>query len=116
MVQNTLIFSLSLIVLGMVTYVLTGMASVTALIPSFLGVVFLAVGIISMKPSLRRHAMHAAAALSLLVIVALGVRVAGASDFTRPAVIAQILTLAMTVAFLVLCVRSFIAARKARKI
>ena len=57
-----------LIVMGIVAYIVSGMASVTALIPSFAGGAFLLCGLLALKASMRMHAMHAAAVLSLIGI------------------------------------------------
>src|SRR5688500_8271882 len=56
-----------LIALGVAGYLGTGRDSITALIPSFLGAVLVILGLIAaVKPSARRHAMHAAAVVALL--------------------------------------------------
>lgn len=110
-----------LIVLGVVAYLASGMASVTALIPSFAGGAFLLCGLLACKASMRMHAMHVAA---LLALVGIG---GSATGFTKlPAVVAgtaerpaaaimQSIMATLLIIYLVLCIKSFIAARKARK-
>jgi len=75
MARLTLVFSALLIALGLVAYFLLqdpGDRSVTALIPAFFGVVFAGLGLLALKPGLRKHAMHAAAVLTLLAMAGTG--------------------------------------------
>ncbi|MEM1206356.1 MAG: hypothetical protein AAGN66_24200 [Acidobacteriota bacterium] len=117
----TMIFGALLIALGVIGYVATGQASVTALIPSFFGIAFLGLGAMARKESLLKHAMHGAALLTLLGIggsigglAKLPTVLSGTAE--RPAaVLSQASMAALSVVFLVLCIRSFIAARKARE-
>lgn len=122
---NTIIYSLLLIILGVGTYILAPAdhRSPTALIPAFAGAVFFLLGAASMaKDSLRKHLMHAAAALALLCILFPGGRAIVAlakvsfdfSQVNRMAIIAQLLMAAFSAVYLILCIRSFKAARKAR--
>ncbi|MEM9172343.1 MAG: hypothetical protein AAGA84_06520 [Pseudomonadota bacterium] len=112
----TILVALFLIILGVGSWLEAGQSSVTALIPAFFGLPLLLAGVIARKDTLRKHAMHAAAAIALLgALGALGrgVPAALADDSLRLATIVQ-LTMGITlVVFIVLCVRSFIAARKA---
>lgn len=57
-----------LVVLGIVAYVLTDFASATALIPSFFGVAFLALGLIGRDAARERLAVYGLAVLSLVGI------------------------------------------------
>ena len=70
MVRLTFVFATLLIVLGLVAYFgLSGdTKSVTALIPAFAGVLFALVGVVALKPGLRKHAMHASMLLAVLGI------------------------------------------------
>ena len=70
MVPITLGFGVLLIALGMGFFFGTGSEHVTALIPAFLGLVFLILGLLSRREKLRVHTMHAAAALALLGCIA----------------------------------------------
>ncbi len=113
-----------LVVVGLVGYFATGMASWTALIPAILGLFFLACGgLAKWKDSLRKHLMHAAAGLSLIGLF--GTRkgffnsfalMQGAEMERAEAVIAQAVTFIILAVFLGLCIRSFIAARRAAKV
>lgn len=109
-----------LAVLGLVTYLATGRTSLTALIPTVIGVMLIACGLLARSDSMHRHAIHAALAVALLG--ALGslmnvVRLPAVIDGTaeRPgAVIESTIMFAILVGYLVVGVRSFLAARRAR--
>jgi hypothetical protein len=121
MPKITIIYAAILILLGVGAYVLSGGASVTALIPSFFGAIFLVLGLLALKESLLKHAMHGASVLALL---AMGGTVGGffkvftlitGGDVARPqAVVVQAIMFVLTTAFLALCIRSFIEARRRR--
>lgn len=111
-----------LIVLGIAGYFMTGRQSATALIPVIPGVLFVILGVVAGKPAARKHAMHAAAALALLG--ALGTigglvkffRMLGGAEVDRPAAVrSQAIMCVLCVVFVILCIRSFIAARRARE-
>lgn len=108
-----------MIVLGVVTYLLTGMQQVTALIPAAFGVLFEIMGAIGLaKESLRKHAMHVAAMLSLVGILAVGGRLLPAAvqgkEIAPAAAFGQTIFLLLCLVFLIAAIRSFIAARRAR--
>jgi hypothetical protein len=103
-----------LIVIGLGGYLGTGRASVTALIPAFLGAAILLAGLVAHRPSARKHAMHAAAAVALLGFLggagrALPKLLAGE---TSTAVTLSLVMALVCLAFVILCVRSFINARR----
>jgi hypothetical protein len=114
---------IALIILGVGGYFGTGQTSLTALIPAGFGLVFLILGFLARKDQLRKHAMHAAAALGLVgcvVPAVMGipklVRLASGQEVERPgAAISQSIMAVICGVFVVLCVRSFIAARRARR-
>ena len=111
-----------LTVLGAAGYAASGMASPTALIPAGFGVVFVLLGILARREPLRKHAMHAAAALALIGFAAtaggigetLGMLAGGAPERPLASLSKAVMALA-SAGFLVLCIRSFRAARKARE-
>jgi len=117
----TLTFAVVLILLGVGGWVGTGMASPTALIPAGFGLVFGILGFLAGNENIRKHVMHAAAVLALLGtlgslrgLLALPEVFAGTAE--RPAaVISQSVMVVVCVTLLVIYVRSFIAARKARE-
>ena len=122
MASTTIFFGLLMILLGVVGYLLTGRESPTALIPAVPGVIFLLLGVLARNERLRKHVMHLAAALSLVGFLAMAgmgwtklARWAGGTPPARPAaVISQSILGLLLLVFLVLCVRSFINARRAR--
>lgn len=122
MAPVTIGFGLGLILLGVGFYAGTDSKSVTALIPACFGVVFIVLGLLARKDKLRKHVMHAAAALGLIGFLIPAYRVlsplanlaTGGSVDHPPAVIEQSLMALICLLFVGLCVRSFIAARRAR--
>ncbi len=126
MPRITIVFGALLIVLGLVAYFVMQEAdnrSVTALIPAFVGLPLLALGLAAeAKPASRKHAMHAAAALGTLGFLGTvgglvkALQWMGGTIPARPAAVrVQAVMAVMCVIYVALCVRSFIAARKARQ-
>ena len=119
----TIVFGVLLIVLGVIAFVATGAEHKTALIPSGFGAVLAALGALATaKPNLRMHVMHGAVLVGILGFagsvggaVKLLKWAGGTEPERRPAVIAQTIMAVLMVAFVALCVKSFIAARKARR-
>lgn len=114
---TTRLFGLILIVLGIASYVLTGRASVTALIPALFGAILVVCALVARNENARRHAMHAAVAIALIgALASLGRAVPAVmnGDATKPAVLAQLAMAVLLIIYVVLGVQSFIAARKAR--
>ncbi len=109
-----------LAVLGVLAYALTGAASVTALIPTFVGVILLVCALLARRPGLRRHALHAAVAVaalgaagSLMQVVKIGDVLAGTA--ARPAaVVVSTIMFVLLVVLVAAGVRSFVGARRAR--
>lgn len=107
-----------LTVVGIVAYVVTGAASVTALIPTFVGLLLLVCAVLARRPTLHRHSIHAAlviavlgAAGSLMNVVKLGDVFAGTAQ--RPsAVVVSTIMFVLLVLYVIMGVRSFIAARR----
>lgn len=106
-------FGLALIVLGLIGFI--PHQAKTALIPAIPGALLLLLGVIGLNPAARKHAMHAAAGISLLGALApIGGLIARGSQASALALTVNIGMLVLCAAFLVLCVRSFIDARKNR--
>lgn len=123
MAKLTIVFGGLLIILGVVGYVITGQQSVTALIPAFAGILFVILGGIALKESLRKHAMHVAAALALLGFFGTAAGLfkligwIGGNAPERPAaVVSQSLMSLLCIVFVALCVKSFIDARRKRRL
>jgi hypothetical protein len=122
----TIAFGTLLIFLGLVAYFAMqepGHRSMTAMIPAFFGLPLAVLGVIAQaKPSTRKHTMHAAAALGTLGFlgtvpgVIKAVKWMGGTEPARPAAVqVQVIMCVMCLLFVVLCIRSFIDARKARQ-
>lgn len=116
MASTTIVFGFLLTLLGLAGYVLTGTSSFTALIPAVFGLLLLVLGFLARAEPVRKHAIHAAAAVALvgcagalfsLVRTPLGLRPA-------MAVFSQVAMVVLTAVFVALCVRSFIDVRRAR--
>jgi hypothetical protein len=119
MPTTTRLVGLVLMIVGIASYWLTGRTSITALIPAFLGVVFVLLAYVARNESARKHAMHVAVAIGLLgVLGTLGRAIPAivAGQIARPAVIAQIVTGLLLAYYVFLGVQSFRAARRARKV
>jgi hypothetical protein len=109
-----------LILTGVITFIVTGASSVTALIPAFVGIVIGVCGVLAMREKLHRHAIHLALVFaligalgSLMNVVKIGQLVAGTAE--RPsAIIESLILFVVTVVYLIFGIRSFIAARRAR--
>ena len=122
MAKITIAFGTALIVLGFAGFILTGSEHYTALIPALFGVLFEVCGVLALNPKLRMHAMHAAAMLGLLGFfgsvpgIIKSIKWAAGTAPERPAaVIAQLIMALLCVGFVVLCVMSFIQARRNRQ-
>jgi hypothetical protein len=119
----TLGFSLILILLGLGFFLGTGSEAPTALIPTCFGLVFLILAFLARRDRLRMHVMHAAAALALLGLIGgavMGVpktvTLLGGGQVERPAAaIEQDLMALLCLVFVVLCIKSFIDARRRRR-
>ena len=93
--------------------------SITALIPAFVGLALVVLGLLAFKESLLKHAMHAAAMIGLLGFLAAGGRLltslinkgkpegVGGASLTLMTLLCAI--------FVGLCVNSFIQARRRRR-
>jgi hypothetical protein len=109
-----------LVLIGVVGYIVGMMndrASMTALIPALIGVILLLLGwFAAAKENLRKHLMHAAVLVALLGFIATAGRlISRLGELTMsPAVISQAATALVCLAFVILAVRSFAAARMQR--
>ena len=114
MYKITIIFGLLLMATGLVGYFGTGAESLTALIPSAIGMILLLCGFIAANEKCRMAAMHVAVSIGLLGALGLIPQLMKQNQPTA-ALASKITTLILCVAFVGLCVRSFIQARKARE-
>lgn len=112
-----IVFGIILILQGLVTLPLADKFSPTIFIPSIFGALLFICGMIGRKADLRKHAMHAAAMVSLLGAaggLGMGISKIAAGKEIHLAIASQLIMGVLCLIFLVLCIRSFIAARRAR--
>ena len=122
----TVVFAVLLIALGMVGYFGTGAQHATALIPTWFGAALGMFGLLAMSPDegRRKLFMHVNVTLGLLGFIAVGIEsirgyLHARNAGMQPDMIALASKLTMTgllFIYVVLCVRSFIAARRARQV
>ena len=115
MPKITLLVGVLLVIEGLGFYVATGTKSITALIPTLVGLPILALGILAFNASARRHAMHLAAALATIGFLAALGRLFQAGLSVSPAGASVLILALLTGGFLVLCVNSFADARRRRR-
>lgn len=120
MAKRTSILGILLILLGVISYFITAMVSITALIPAFFGIVFLVLGwLAARKEDWRKHIMHGAAVLSVLGIIGsigglfnlIGALFGGGFDQSSGSIARAIMAILLII-YLVMAVKSFIDARK----
>lgn len=118
MPKIAIIFGALLTALGVVTYVVSGSHSVTAMIPAFFGLPILLLGLAAARmEGMRKHLMHAAAALGLLGFLMSAGRLAMKGIGGAPmAVGSQIGMAVLCLVFVALCVNSFVQARRNRAV
>ena len=120
MARSTTALGIALLILGLGGYLLTGASSLTALIPAAFGLLFVVAGLLARNDRLRVNAMHAAVVLAVLGFLGSVRGLFRIADVfhpisTRPAaVVAQAIMALLTLGYVVLAVRSFIRARRAR--
>ena len=120
MANVTIRFGVLLILLGVIFFWITGHTAVTALIPAFFGIALAILGVAARTEDtkMRMIIMHIAVTIGLLgflfpAIRALKAYLAG--PILRPlAVREEVLMAVICLIYTLLCVRSFIAARRAR--
>jgi len=116
MASTTIVFGLLLTLLGLAGYFLTGTSSLTALIPAIFGVPLLLLGFVARSEHSRKHAMHVAALLGTIGFIGALMSLLRTPTGVRSALAvgSQVAMVLLTGIFVVLCVRSFISARRAR--
>lgn len=119
----TIVLGGLLIVIGVASRLVSDSPSATVLIPAWLGAGLAVLGIVAAaRPAARMHVMHAAVLIALAGIIGGAGAVVhlpalfSGGPVERPlAVAARSLTAALCLVYLVLAIRSFVAARLARR-
>jgi hypothetical protein len=123
MARLTILFGIVLILLGGFGYVATGSHFPTALIPSLFGVILGLLGFFAYTPDPKRHMvlMHIAVTVGLLgfLFTINGViqffEMMAGRQFPHPSAVEEKAAMSiLLLIFVLLCVRSFIRARRAR--
>lgn len=121
MVALSIGLGIILSLMGLIGFTVSGAESITALIPTFFGIPILVLGLIGRKENLRKHMMHAVAALALIGFfgsvrgIAPLIEMLQGHDVLRPlATIMQSAMALLTLGFIILAVKSFIDARRQR--
>ncbi len=118
MPTTSIAFGVLLELIGIIGYVhgvMSDKASVTALIPAFVGSILIVLGVLARaKEGLRKHLMHVAVVIGLLgFIMPAGRLISKMSELTMSAaVVSQIAMAVACLIFTLLAIRSFAAARK----
>ena len=120
MPTTSIAFGVLLILIGAIGYIyglMNDKASITALIPAFFGIVMAALGIAARaSEGLRKHLMHAAILIALLgFILTAGRLIMKLNELTMSAALVSQAAMAIVcLAFVILSIRSFAAARQER--
>jgi hypothetical protein len=121
MAKTSIAFGIVLIVLGLISYFGISSESITALIPTFLGIPVLLLGYIALNEKYLKHAMHGTAVLMLLGFggtvggLIKFFRMLGGEVFDRPSAITiQAIMALICLIFLIIVIKSFIDARRKR--
>jgi hypothetical protein len=120
MTRLTVVIGAVLVVVGVVAYAVTAAASVTALIPSLVGVLLLLCAAAARKPAWHRQGIQAALVVallgalgSLMNVARIGEVFAGTAERPAAVVVSTIMFL-LLLAYLVIGALSLVAARRAR--
>ena len=126
MAKVTLIFAVLLIALGLGSYFGTGSLHPTALIPTWFGLALGLFGLLAMSPDAGRRKlyMHINVTIGLLGFLGAGFRAISSYGHARSlgvepdkiALGAQLAMAGLLLIYVLMCVRSFIEARRARTV
>ena len=110
----TILFGLLLVVIGLGGYYFSDAKQPMTLIPAVLGIAMFVCGVVAAQGAMRMLAMRVAALIGMIGFV--GPMVTIFNDITNTAeVLAKGLTSALCLMFVMMCINSFLEARRARK-
>ena len=110
----TILFGLLLVATGLVGYYFADAKQPIVLIPAVLGIAMFVCGVVAAQDAMRILAMHVAALIGLIGFVC-PVITLFKDVANTPAVLSRGLTSSLCLMFVMLCVNSFLEARRARK-
>jgi hypothetical protein len=123
MTKLTIGFGILLILLGIIGFVATGSAHPTALIPAILGLFFILFGVMASSNDSKKRMLWMHISVTVALIAFIGtipadiqtLQLSRGAYFAHPAAIEEkgVLSL-LCLIYVLFCVRSFIAARRAR--
>jgi fucose 4-O-acetylase-like acetyltransferase len=125
MARLTIVFGFFLIILALIGFVSTGHTHPTALIPAIFGLILVVCGAAANTEDSKKRMlwMHIAVTVGLLGFIATAKAIFQTVEIFQgielphpPAIEEKAAMSAICLVFTLLCVRSFIAARKARKV
>ncbi|MBW4026782.1 hypothetical protein [Acidipila rosea] len=123
MARLTISFGIVLILLGLFSFMATGAHAPTSLIPAFAGLLLVIFGFLARTDDVKKRMLHMHIAVTIGLLGFLGtakalvdfVRMKQGVQFARPVAVEEKAAMAaLLLVYVVLCVRSFIAARRAR--
>lgn len=123
MAKLTIGFGILLILLGVFGYIATGSAHPTALIPTWIGILFVIFGLMANTEDAKKRMlwMHISVTVALLTFLGMipaaidCVRLAHGATFPYPAAVEEKAALGLfSLIYVLFCVRSFITARRSR--
>ena len=123
MARLTIVFGVLLCLIALAGFVATGSSHPTALIPAGVGLLFCVFGALANSPGAKKRMLWMHVAVTVALLCFLGTmkadievfRLAHGETFERPVAIEEKAAMSLLcLLFVLLCVRSFVAARRAR--
>ncbi|MEX0763293.1 MAG: hypothetical protein WD208_06045 [Dehalococcoidia bacterium] len=117
----TLIYGTLMILIGLVAYLVSDGASITALIPAFIGVLILVLGLAAQNNVLLRYALPAAAAIAALALLGsltgfldLFALLGGEEVERETAVVSQSIVVLLSAVYLGIAIRSLVKGQRVK--
>ncbi len=118
-----MVFGVLLVCVGVAGFVLTGSVHPTALIPSWAGLLFVVFGFLANSAEAKRRMLWMHVSVTVALLLFLGtvksdidvIRLSRGTEFSHPVAIEEKAAMSLLcLLYVLLCVRSFIAARRGR--